>query len=132
MNRTCLFLHHAQTETWRGLETGVLDGWCSHYSLLLLLGERGGIADAQPCPSGIAGGRRPCWLGEVALSQVRRRSQAWRARTVPSSQKAVRGEEECRRRARFFFSPLFPIAAAAVGFKHQSPPSFCVSQIGEE
>jgi len=100
MNRTCLFLHHAQTETWRGLETGVLDAqpcpsgiagrrrpcWLGEVALsLLLLGERGGIADAQPCPSGIAGRRRPCWLGEVALSQVRRRSQAWRARTVPSS-----------------------------------------------
>ena len=38
---------------------------------------------------------------------------ACRGRTVLGSQKAVRGEEECGRRARFFFSPPFPVAAAA-------------------
>jgi len=38
---------------------------------------------------------------------------ACRGRTVLGSQKAVRGEEECGRQARFFFSPPFPVAAAA-------------------
>jgi len=34
-------------------------------------------------------------------------------RTVLGSQKAVRGDEACGRRARFFFSPPFTVAAAA-------------------
>ena len=38
---------------------------------------------------------------------------ACRGRTVLGSQKAVRGEEECGRRACFFFSPPFPVAAVA-------------------
>ena len=38
---------------------------------------------------------------------------ACRGRTVLGSQKAVHGEEECGRRACFFFSPPFPVAAAA-------------------